>query len=145
MENADKLRRKKHNFLWGKMISLVFTANSQVCFTGSACLVQGHPDLRRLDRSLKEFYLYKQSGLSWRNINQHWAVRVKSYFFTSKYSFFLQAWLLYYMGSSAPKRAQRYKHRFSPAALWISMDLSLVKLALRAKGGVGFQINYFFC
>lgn len=51
-----------------------------------ACLVQGHPDPGSLDRSLKGFHLYKQLDVSWRNINQHWTVRVKSYFLTSRYS-----------------------------------------------------------
>lgn len=51
-----------------------------------ACLVQGHPDLGSLDRSLKGFHSYTQLDLSWRKINQHWAVRVKSYFLTSRCS-----------------------------------------------------------
>lgn len=53
-------------------------------FISSASLVQGHPDLSRLDSSLKEFHSYKKSAISWRNINQHKAVRTKGLVFLSQ-------------------------------------------------------------
>lgn len=139
MEYADKLRRKNIILYMEKMVASVHIANVQVCFVDSACLVQGHSDLGRLDRSLKAFHPQKQSDLSWRNISQHWAVRDKSYFFTSKYSLCARQAVLH--GEFSPWTSSAVQAQVLPGCeyAWTSLNGTGTK----GEGVVGFPNQLF--
>lgn len=106
-------KQEDSNFLWGKVLSSV-TAKCSSEFHRVSFPSSRAPWLERLHRSLKWFHPFKQFSLSWRQINQHWALTARSCFSKTRYSLYTRQAVLHREFSPWTSSAVQ-------TVLWISM------------------------